>query len=247
MLAGAKVAAAGIEDADDTRDPDAISVTARWLILTADVSRDFARALLPDPFEVPDRPELAAWIVEPLSDDSVGIPVGRLLAGMSCSCLLPGEQDESAFTADFLTGMPIGDEDRAPFALPALPQTTMSLVNDVGGMGFSVSSVDGEGKGMTGRVELSECGSTQTQLAPDWLVCQSWRADQGAGTGDADRRPGLIHTQWELTRLSPIVAGPAVVESAEFGSRNYDLAGSAAAFDARYGFARVTIVGRQQP
>ncbi|WP_235871220.1 acetoacetate decarboxylase family protein [Rhodococcus spongiicola] len=236
-----------IEDADDARDPEAISVTARWLILTTDVSRDFARALLPEPFEVPDRPELAAWIVEPLSDDSVGIPAGRLLAGMSCSCLLPGEQDESAFTSDFLTGTPMGDEDRAPFALPPLPQTTMSLVNDVGGMGFSVSPVDGEGRGMVGRVELSECGSTQAQLAPDWLVCQSWRTDRVVDASDADRRPGLVHTQWELTRLSPIVTGPAVVECAEFGSRNYDLSDSAAELEARYGFARLTIVGRQQP
>lgn len=229
----------------------AVAVTARWLILTTDVARGFARALLPEPFAVPDRPQLAVWIVEPLSADSdaVGVPVGRLFAGMSCNCLLPGEQDESAYTSDFMVGAPIGDGDRNPFALPHLPQTALSLVNGVGGMGFSIPPVDGGGRGVVGRVDLSECDAGQVQLTPDWLSCQSWRSDLVGRPGDGDGResggPDLVHTQWELTRLSPIVTGSAVVECAEFGSHAYDLSGSAAALDARYGFARVAILGRQ--
>lgn len=225
----------------------AVAVTARWLILTTDVAHGFARALLPEPFAVPDRPQLAVWMVEPLSVDSdeVGVPVGRLFAGMSCTCLLPGEQDESAYTSDFMVGAPIGDGDRSPFALPDLPQTALSLVNGVGGMGFSISPVGGAGRGVVGRVELSECDAGQSQLTPDWLSCQSWRSDLVGGPGSGSGRPDLVHTQWELTRLSPIVTGSAVVECAEFGSHAYDLSGSAAALDARYGFARVAILGRQ--
>ncbi len=250
---GSGVATAGA-DADgsvveEPKDLDAISVTARWLILTTDISRPFSRALLPESFEVPERPSIAVWIVEPLSADSdeVGVPQGRLFAGMSCSCLLPGEQDESAFTSDLLVGAPIEDGDRNPFALPELPQAELSLVNGVGGMGFSIPPADGGGRGLVGRVELSESGSEQVQLTPDWLACQSWRTDLVEPVGVASTRDygDIVHTQWELTRLSPIVTGSAVVECAEFGPRAYDLS-SAASLEARYGFARVAILGRQQ-
>ncbi|MDH6278886.1 hypothetical protein [Prescottella agglutinans] len=233
---------------EEPKDLDAISVTARWLILTTDISRSFSRALLPESFEVPERPSIAVWIVEPLSADSdeVGVPQGRLFAGMSCSCLLPGEQDESAFTSDLLVGAPIVDEDRNPFALPELPQAELSLVNGVGGMGFAIPPADGGGRGLLGRVELSECGSEQVQLTPDWLACQSWRTDlvEPVGVASSGDSGDVVRTQWELTRLSPIVTGSAVVECAEFGPRAYDLS-SAASLDARYGFARVAILGRQ--
>jgi len=247
--AGVGLPIAGGALVDEPEDLDAISVTARWLILTTDISRTFSRALLPEAFEVPERPSIAVWIVEPLSADSdeVGVPQGRLFAGLSCSCLLPGEQDESAFTSELLVGAPIVDEDRNPFALPELPQAELSLVNGVGGMGFSIPPVDGVGQGLVGRVELSESASEQVQLTPDWLACQSWRTDlvapvgvaSGGGSGD------FVHTQWDVTRLSPIVTGSAVVDCAEFGSHAYDLS-SADSIDARYGFARVAIVGRQQ-
>ncbi|PTR31168.1 hypothetical protein C8K36_101195 [Rhodococcus sp. OK519] len=231
----------------ESKDADQVAVTARWLVLTTDVTRGFARALLPEPFALADRPQLAVWIVEPLSADSteVGVPVGRLFAGMSCNCLLPGEQDESAYTSDFLVGAPIADGDRDPFALPDLPQTALSLVNGVGGMGFSIPPVDGGGRGVVGRVELSDSGSGEVQLTPDWMACQSWRPDLVGASGDAPGGPDLVHTQWDVTRLSPIVTGSAVVECAEFGPHSYDLSGSAAALDARYGFARVAILGRQ--
>jgi len=245
-----EVAAAPNEETDGpSTEADAVAVAARWLVLTTDIKPGFARALLPEPFTVADRPQLAVWIVEPLSADSdtVGVPVGRLFAGMSCNCLLPGEQDESAYTSDFLVGAPIEDGDRDPFSLPDLPQAALSLVNGVGGMGFSIPPVDGVGRGVAGRVELSECDGEQIQLTPDWLACQSWRADLVGGSADEhdSGRPDLVHTQWEVTRLSPIVTGSAVVEYAEFGSHAYDLSGSAAALDARYGFARVAILGRQ--
>ncbi|MFC9516147.1 hypothetical protein ACFTSD_10510 [Nocardiaceae bacterium NPDC056970] len=233
---------------EESTEADAVAVAARWLVLTTDIAPGYARALLPEPFAVADRPQLAVWIVEPLSADSdtVGVPVGRLFAGMSCNCLLPGEQDESAYTSDFLVGAPIEDGDRDPFSLPDLPQAALSLVNGVGGMGFSIPPVDGVGRGVVGRVELSECDGGQVQLTPDWLACQSWRADLVGGSGDGDAgRPDLVHTQWEVTRLSPIVTGSAVIECAEFGSHAYDLSGPAAALDARYGFARVAILGRQ--
>ncbi|QCQ92386.1 hypothetical protein [Rhodococcus sp. SGAir0479] len=230
-------------------DPDAISVTARWLVLTTDLTHGFARALLPESCAVPDVPQLAVWIVEPLSadSDSVGVPSGRLFAGMSCSCLLPGEQDESAFTSDLLVGAPLDEGDRDPFGLPDLPQTSLSLVNGVGGMGFSISPTDGSGRGVVGRVDLEECGSGPVQLTPDWLACQSWRSDFGSdgGAQPDGEGAGLVHTQWEVTRLSPIVSGSAVVECAEFGSHSYDLSAQGAALDARYGYARVAIVGRR--
>lgn len=248
-LASAEVATAVV---GEEKDPDAVSVTARWLVLTTDVTHRFARSLLPPPCEVSEAPQLAIWIVEPLSADSdaVGVPSGRLFAGMSCSCLLPGEQDESAYTSDLLVGAPIDQGDRDPFALPELAQTSLSLVNGVGGMGFSISPADGGGPGVVGRVELSECGSGEVQLTPEWLACQSWRADLAGGSehhqGDARRGlEGLVHTQWEVTRLSPIVTGAAVVECADFGPHAYDLAAAGASLDARYGFARVSIVGRQ--
>ncbi len=66
-----------------------------------------------------------------------------------------------------------------------------------------------------------------------------------SGSGTGAEMPTLVHTQWEVTRLSPIVTGSAVIECAEFGSHAYDLSGSTAALDARYGFARVAILGRQ--
>lgn len=250
---GSGLASAGADGggsvAEEPKDLDSISVTARWLILTTDISRTFSRALLPESFEVPERPSIAVWIVEPLSADSdeVGVPQGRLFAGMSCSCLLPGEQDESAFTTDLLVGAPIEDGDRNPFALPELPQAELRLVNGVGGMGFSIPPVDGGGRGLVGRVTLSESGSEQVQLTPDWLACQSWRTDliEPVGVASTGDSGDVVHTQWELTRLSPIVTGSAVVECAEFGSRAYDLS-SAASLDARYGFARVAILGRQQ-
>lgn len=245
---GAGDSVAGGSVVEEPKDLDAISVTARWLILTTDISRAFSRALLPESFEVPERPSIAVWIVEPLSADSdaVGVPQGRLFAGMSCSCLLPGDQDESAFTSDLLVGAPIVDEDRNPFALPELPQTALSLVNGVGGMGFSIPPVDGGGRGLVGRVDLSENASEQVQLTPDWLACQSWPTDlvEPVGVASSGDAGDVVHTQWEVTRLSPIVTGSAVVECAEFGSRAYDLL-SAASLDARYGFARVEILGRQ--
>ncbi|MBM4599730.1 hypothetical protein GS504_14390 [Rhodococcus hoagii] len=235
------------ETAGSATEADAVAVAARWLVLTTDVSRGFARALLPEPFAVADRPQLAVWIVEPLSADSdaVGVPVGRLFAGMSCNCLLPGEQDESAYTSDFLVGAPIEEGDRDPFSLPDLPHTALSLVNGVGGMGFSIPPVDGVGRGVVGHVELAECDGEQVQLTPDWLACQSWREDVVSGSRTGAEMPALVHTQWEVTRLSPIVTGSAVIECAEFGSHAYDLSGSTAALDARYGFARVAILGRQ--
>lgn len=231
-------------------DPDAVSVTARWLVLTTDVPADFARALLPRSCAVPECPQLAMWIVEPLSADSdtVGVPTGRLFAGISCSCLLPGEQDESAYTSDLLVGAPIDQGDRDPFALPELPQTSLSLVNGVGGMGFSISPAEGGGRGVVGQVELSECGSGEVQLTPDWLGCQSWRSEPGHGAGGqptVDGNLDLVHTQWDVTRLSPIVSGSATVECADFGSHAYDLSAALASLDARYGFARVSIVGRR--
>ncbi|WFR73709.1 hypothetical protein P9209_09040 [Prescottella defluvii] len=148
---------------EEPKDLDAISVTARWLILTTDISRSFSRALLPESFEVPERPSIAVWIVEPLSADSdeVGVPQGRLFAGMSCSCLLPGEQDESAFTSDLLVGAPIGDEDRNPFALPELPQAELSLVNGVGGMGFAIPRPTGEGGDCSGGSSCPNAGPSR--------------------------------------------------------------------------------------
>ncbi|WP_430333981.1 hypothetical protein [Rhodococcus sp. ACT016] len=232
----------------EPQDLDAISVAARWLILSTDISHAFSRALLPEYFEVPEQPSIAVWIVEPLSADSdeVGVPEGRLFAGLSCSCLLPGEQDESAYTSDLLVGAPIVDGDRSPFALPELPQAALSLVNGVGGMGFSIPPADGGGRGLVGRVELSDSGSEQVRLTPDWLACQSWRTDlvQPVGVVSSGGPGDFVHTQWEVTRLSPTVTGSAVVDCAEFGPRAYDLS-SAASLDARYGFARVEIVGRQ--
>ncbi|WFR73710.1 hypothetical protein P9209_09045 [Prescottella defluvii] len=84
------------------------------------------------------------------------------------------------------------------------------------------------------------------QLTPDWLACQSWRTDlvEPVGVASSGDSGDVVRTQWELTRLSPIVTGSAVVECAEFGPRAYDLS-SAASLDARYGFARVAILGRQ--
>ncbi|MCL2533521.1 MAG: hypothetical protein FWE39_05070, partial [Nocardiaceae bacterium] len=195
-----------------------------------------------------EQPSIAVWIVEPLSADSdeVGVPEGRMFAGLSCSCLLPGEQDESAFTSDLLVGAPIVDGDRDPFALPELPQASLSLVNGVGGMGFEIAPADGVGRGLVGRVELSESSPESVQLTPDWLGCQSWRTDlvEPVGVASSGGSGDVVHTQWEVTRLSPIVTGSAVVECAEFGPRAYDLS-SVTSLHARYGFARVAIVGRQ--
>lgn len=223
-------------------EPGAMSVTARWLVLTTDVSHGFARALLPAPFGLPDRPQLAVWIVEPLSADSeaLGVPAGRLFAGMSCRCRLPGAPGESAYTPDFLIGSPIDDGDRDPFALPNLPQADLSLVNRVDGMRFSIPPVAGDGRGVVGRVDLTECGSPRARLTPDWLGRQAWSTDAVADGGAAD----LVHTCWRVTRLSPIISGSAVVECAEFDAHTYDLS-ETGALDARYGFARVTILDRR--
>ncbi|WP_305092566.1 hypothetical protein [Prescottella sp. R16] len=229
-----------LEPAGDTAGPDAISVTARWLVLTTPVGPGFARALLPGHFEVPSCPQLAVWMVEPMSatSDSVGVPVGRMFAGMSCSGLLPGARTESAFTSDLLVGAPIVDADRDPFALPAMAQSSLSLVNGVGGMGFSISPDDGDDRGVVGRVELDGEDGGATRLTPEWLAEQSWRADLvGGASGGVGE---LVRTRWEVTRLSPVVTGRAVLECANFGEHSYDLSG-VSALAARYGFARVSI------
>ncbi|WP_137726451.1 hypothetical protein [Prescottella subtropica] len=238
------VPAEGADTGADAGDPDAISVTARWMVLTTSVGHGFARALLPDSFEVSGRPQLAVWMVEPMSatSDAVGVPVGRMFAGMSCSGLLRGESTESAFTSDLLVGAPIVDTDRDPFALPALAQSSLRLVNGVGGMGFSITPVDGGGRGVVGRVELDGEEGGAEQLTPDWLADQWWRPDL-VGGGTVGGVGELVRTRWDVTRLSPVVTGRAVVECADFGEHSYDLSGSSS-LAARYGFARVSIAGR---
>ncbi|QBJ95781.1 hypothetical protein ERC79_07250 [Rhodococcus sp. ABRD24] len=230
------------------------SVTARWLVLTTDVNPSFARAVLPEGLGIPEQPQIAVWIVEPLSSGSaeVGDPFDRLFAGLSCSCLRPGDLQASAFTSDILVGSPTTDRGgRDAFGLPAIPHTGLALVNGVGGMGLAISPVSGDGRGLVGTVALDGCGSQQTRLTPDWLARQSWRerpmrrqgtTARAAASGTA--ADGLVHTRWKLTRLSPIVEGSAVLECAEFGSRGYDISATVTSLDARYGFARVTILGR---
>ncbi|MGF7119949.1 hypothetical protein [Rhodococcus sp. AG1013] len=236
---------------DEAGELIAASVTARWLVLTTDINRRFARALLPEPLIVPERPRIAVWIVDPLSTDSNDVedPFGRLFAGLSCSCLHPGSREGSAYTSDILAGTPIEDQaGQDIFRLPSIPQAQLELVNGVGGMGFAIAPADGGGRGIVGTVDLADCGSQRTQLTPDWLAHQSWNeqlilrnaAASGADTADTGE---LVHTRWKVTRLSPIVSGSAVIECAEFGPHAYEMTPSARPLDARYGFARVAIVG----
>ncbi|CAM2981217.1 hypothetical protein RHDE110596_10295 [Prescottella defluvii] len=235
----------------ETGDPNEASVTARWLVLTTEVHRRFARALLPESLAVPDRPRIAVWIVDPLSTDSneVEDPFGRLFAGLSCSCMHPDSGLEGAYTSDILVGTPIEDRTGQDiFRLPTIPQAQLELVNGVGGMGFAIAPADGGGRGIVGTVDLADCGSQRTQLTPDWLAHQSWneqlilRNHEGSGA-DVEDSGDLVHTRWKVTRLSPIVSGSAVIECAEFGPHAYEMAPTAKPLDARYGFARVAIVG----